>query len=136
MLISEYNGIVSRAATTTDVFNALAESHRRDILDALIAGEKAVGSIVNELSLSQPQVSKGLQVLSEVGLVKCRADGRRRMYRLEPEHLRPLREWLFSTKRRGTPGWIGWTTTSKNYKNEESLSDTSSARSGPPRISE
>ena len=95
MLISEYNGIVSRAATTTDVFNALAESHRRDILDALIAGEKAVGSIVNELSLSQPQVSKGLQVLSEVGLVKCRADGRRRMYRLEPEHLRPLREWLF-----------------------------------------
>jgi DNA-binding transcriptional ArsR family regulator len=86
---------VSRAATTTDVFNALAESNRRDILDALIAGEKAVGSIANELSLSQPQVSKHLQVLSEVGLVKCRVDGRRRMYRLEPEHLRPLREWLF-----------------------------------------
>jgi DNA-binding transcriptional ArsR family regulator len=85
---------VSRASTTSDVFNAIAEAHRRDILDALVAGEKAVGVIVNDLSLSQPQVSKHLRVLSEVGLVRCRAEGRRRLYRLEPEHLRPLREWL------------------------------------------
>jgi DNA-binding transcriptional ArsR family regulator len=85
---------VARSSTTSDVFNAVAEAHRRDILDALIAGERAVGAIVNDLSMSQPQVSKHLRVLSEVGLVSCRAEGRRRLYRLEPEHLRPFHEWL------------------------------------------
>jgi DNA-binding transcriptional ArsR family regulator len=94
MPISEYDGTVARSSTTSDVFNAIAEGHRRDILDALIAGEKAVGAIVNDLSMSQPQVSKHLRVLSEVGLVSCRAEGRRRLYRLEPEHLRPFHEWL------------------------------------------
>ena len=94
MPISEYNSTVARSSTTSDVFNAIAEGHRRDILDALIAGEKAVGAIVNDLSMSQPQVSKHLRVLSEVGLVRCRAEGRRRLYRLEPEHLRPFHEWL------------------------------------------
>ena len=59
-----------------------------------MAGEKPVGAIVNGLSMSQPQVSKHLRVLSEVGLVRCRADGRRRLYRLEPARLRPLHEWL------------------------------------------
>jgi DNA-binding transcriptional ArsR family regulator len=85
---------VARASTTSDVFNAVADVHRREILDALITGEKAVGAIVNDLSMSQPQVSKHLRVLSEVGLVRCRADGRRRLYRLEPAHLRPMHEWL------------------------------------------
>jgi len=85
---------VARSSTTLDVFNAIGEAHRREILDTLIAGEKAVGAIVNDLSLSQPQVSKHLRVLSEVGLVSCRAEGRRRLYRLEPEHLRPLHDWL------------------------------------------
>jgi len=94
MSISEYDGRVARSSTTSDVFNAIAEAHRREILDALITGEKAVGAIVNDLSMSQPQVSKHLRVLSEVGLVRCRAEGRRRLYRLEPEHLRPFREWL------------------------------------------
>jgi DNA-binding transcriptional ArsR family regulator len=59
-----------------------------------MAGEKAVGAIVDDLSMSQPQVSKHLRVLSEVGLVRCRAEGRRRLYRLEPARLRPLHEWL------------------------------------------
>ena len=94
MSISEYIGPVARSSTTSDVFNAIAEARRRDVLDTLIAGEKAVGAIVNDLSMSQPQVSKHLRVLSEVGLVRCRAEGRRRLYRLEPEHLRPLHEWL------------------------------------------
>src|ERR1041384_7074760 len=85
---------MARAAATADVFNAVAEGRRRDILDSLIAGEKAVGAIVDELSLSQPQVSKHLRVLSEVGLVTSRADGRRRLYRLEPARLRPFHEWL------------------------------------------
>src|ERR1035441_8917901 len=94
MPITEYIGGVARSSTTSDVFNAIAEAHRREILDALITGEKAVGTIVNDLSMSQPQVSKHLRVLSEVGLVRCRADGRRRLYRLEPARLRPLHEWL------------------------------------------
>src|SRR5580693_578104 len=94
MSISEYDEPVARSPTTSDVFNALGEAHRREVLDALIAGEKAVGEIVNDLSMSQPQVSKHLRVLSEVGLVRCRAEGRRRLYRLEPTRLRPLQEWL------------------------------------------
>jgi DNA-binding transcriptional ArsR family regulator len=94
MSISEYVGSVARSPTTSDVFNAIAEAHRREILDALIAGERAVGEIVDDVSMSQPQVSKHLRVLSEVGLVRCRAEGRRRLYRLEPAHLRPLHEWL------------------------------------------
>jgi DNA-binding transcriptional ArsR family regulator len=90
----EYVVVMARSATTSDVFNAVADSHRRDILDALITGEKAVGTIVADLSMSQPQVSKHLRVLSEVGLVRCRADGRRRMYRLEPARLLPFQDWL------------------------------------------
>ena len=85
---------MARAATTSDVFNAVADVHRREILDVLMAGEKPVGTIVNDLSMSQSQVSKHLRVLSEVGLVSCRAEGRRRLYRLEPERLRPMHEWL------------------------------------------
>ena len=94
MPITEYVGAVARSSTTSDVFNAVAEVRRREILDALMAGEKAVGAIVDDLSMSQPQVSKHLRVLSEVGLVSCRAEGRRRLYRLEPARLRPLHEWL------------------------------------------
>src|SRR5438067_7458594 len=94
MPISEYDGVVPRSSTTSDVFNAIAEARRRDILDALIAGEKAVGAIVTDLSMSQPQVSKHLRVLSEVGLVRSRAEGRRRLYSVEPARLRPLHEWL------------------------------------------
>jgi DNA-binding transcriptional ArsR family regulator len=85
---------MARTSTTSDVFNAIGDAHRRDILDTLIAGEKAVGVIVTDLSLSQPQVSKHLRVLSQVGLVSCRAEGRRRLYRLEPARLHPFHEWL------------------------------------------
>ena len=94
MPITEYVGAVARSSTTSDVFNAIAEAHRREILDTLITGEKTVGAIVSDLSMSQPQVSKHLRVLSEVGLVRCRAEGRRRLYRMEPARLRPLHEWL------------------------------------------
>jgi DNA-binding transcriptional ArsR family regulator len=96
MPITEYVEPVARSPTTSDVFNAIAEADRREVLDALITGEKAVGTIVNDLSMSQPQVSKHLRVLREVGLVRCRADGRRRLYRLEPARLQPLHEWLAS----------------------------------------
>ena len=90
---------MARSSTTADVFNAVAETHRREILDTLIAGEKAVGTIVDDLSLSQPQVSKHLRVLSEVGLVSSRPEGRRRLYRLEPDRLRPFHEWLAKYER-------------------------------------
>jgi DNA-binding transcriptional ArsR family regulator len=94
MSMMEYVGTVARSSTTSDVFNAIAAPDRREILDALITGEKAVGAIVNDLSMSQPQVSKHLRVLSEAGLVRCRAEGRRRLYRLEPARLQPFHEWL------------------------------------------
>jgi DNA-binding transcriptional ArsR family regulator len=90
---------MARCSATADVFNAVAETHRREILDALIGGEKAVGTIVHDLSLSQPQVSKHLRVLSEVGLVSCRAEGRRRLYRLEPARLQPFHAWLAKYER-------------------------------------
>lgn len=99
MPISAYIRSVARSSTTSDVFNAVAEADRRAILDALLAGEKAVGVIVDDLSMSQPQVSKHLRVLSEVGLVSCRPEGRRRLYRLEPAHLRPFQEWLVKYER-------------------------------------
>jgi DNA-binding transcriptional ArsR family regulator len=93
MPIQEYVW-VARSSATSDVFNAIGEARRREILDTLIAGEKAVGAIVDDVSLSQPQVSKHLRVLSEVGLVRCRAEGRRRLYSLDPACLRPMHEWL------------------------------------------
>jgi DNA-binding transcriptional ArsR family regulator len=85
---------MARSATTSDVFNAIAEARRREILDALITGEKPVGALVEDLAMPQPQVSNHLRVLSEVGLVSCRAEGRRRFYRVEPARLLPLHEWL------------------------------------------
>ncbi len=85
---------MARAPVASDVFNAIAEAHRREILDALVEGERPVGELVDALRLTQPQVSKHLRVLSEVGLVTCRAEGRRRLYRLDHERLRPLHDWM------------------------------------------
>lgn len=99
MSITEYVGTVARSSTTSDVFNAIGDARRRAVLDALMTGEKAVGAIVADLSMSQPQVSKHLRVLSEVGLVRCRAEGRRRLYRLEPARLQPLQEWVAKYER-------------------------------------
>jgi DNA-binding transcriptional ArsR family regulator len=87
---------MARAATTTDAFNAVAEPRRRQILDALAAGERPVNELVDELGLGQPQVSKHLRVLREVGAVTARSDGRRRLYRLNAEALRPIHDWVKS----------------------------------------
>jgi DNA-binding transcriptional ArsR family regulator len=94
MSISPYVCPVARASTTSDVFNAISDVHRREILDALITGERAVGAMVSDLSIPQPQVSRHLRVLREVGLVRCRAEGRLRLYRLAPEHLQPVHAWV------------------------------------------
>jgi DNA-binding transcriptional ArsR family regulator len=88
-----------RSPTTVDIFTAVADAHRREILDVLVGGEMPVGAIVDELSISQPQVSKHLRVLSQVGLVRCRALGRQRLYRLDPTCLQPLQEWAAKYER-------------------------------------
>lgn len=85
---------MARAATTTDAFNAVAEPRRRAILDVLAGGELAVNDLVEALGLAQPQVSKHLKVLREVGLVAVREEGRRRLYRLDAAPLEPIHEWL------------------------------------------
>ena len=81
-----------RAATTSDVFNAVAEARRRDIL-AFLVDERPVNDIVDALELSQPSVSKHLKVLRDVGLVNVRRDGRQIFYRTNAEAIRPLHEW-------------------------------------------
>lgn len=85
---------MARAATTSDVFNAVAEPCRRDILDALAHGERPVNDLVEALRLSQPQVSKHLRVLREVGVVEVRGAGRQRIYRLNAAALRPIAAWM------------------------------------------
>jgi DNA-binding transcriptional ArsR family regulator len=90
---------VPRAATTTDVFNAIAESRRRDILVFLAGSERPVGEIVDALNLGQPSVSKHLKVLRDVGLVEVRRDGRQMLYRTNAEAIRPLHEWTGTFER-------------------------------------
>ena len=85
---------MARAATTTDAFNAVAEPRRRQILDLLAGGERPVNDLVRSLGLAQPQVSKHLRVLREVGAVDVRDDGRRRLYRLNGHALKPIHDWV------------------------------------------
>ena len=86
--------VMARAATTADAFNAVAEPRRRQILDILAGGERPVNDLVALLDLAQPQVSKHLRVLREVGLVEVRGDGRQRMYRLNGRPLQPIYDWV------------------------------------------
>ena len=90
---------VARAATTTDAFNAVAEPRRREILDILTGGERPVNDLVRLVGLPQPQVSKHLKVLREVGAVDVRDDGRRRLYRLNGHALKPIHDWVSSYER-------------------------------------
>jgi DNA-binding transcriptional ArsR family regulator len=85
---------MARAATTTDVFNAVAEPRRRQILDVLAAGERPVNDLVDVLGLAQPQVSKHLRVLREVGAVDVRDAGRQRLYRVNGHALKPIHDWV------------------------------------------
>jgi DNA-binding transcriptional ArsR family regulator len=93
---------MARAATTTDAFNAVAEPRRRAILDALAGGERPVNELVRELRLAQPQVSKHLRVLREVGAVDVRGEGRRRLYRLNGSALKPIHDWVKEYERTWT----------------------------------
>ena len=84
---------MARAATTSDAFNAIAEPRRRDILAMLADEERSVGELVALLDYPQPSVSKHLRVLSEVGLVRPRRDGKRVLYRANADAIKPLHEW-------------------------------------------
>jgi len=90
---------VARAATTTDAFNAVAEPRRRQILDVLSGGERPVNELVALLDLAQPQVSKHLRVLREVGLVDVRDEGRQRLYRVNGHPLKPIHDWVKNYER-------------------------------------
>ena len=90
---------MARTATTADVFNAVAELARRDILDVLSHGEAPVAEIVHRCGFTQPQVSKHLRVLREVDVVRCRVDGRQHIYRINARALRPLHHWIAQYER-------------------------------------
>ncbi len=85
---------VPRTAATADAFNAIAEGSRRDLLDALGDEEATVSDLVARVGMSQPQVSKHLAVLREVGVVRVRVDGRHHWYRVYGPALRPIHEWV------------------------------------------
>src|SRR5579871_460646 len=85
---------MARAATTSDVFNAIAEPKRREILDYLASGARNVNEVVAALDLAQPQVSKHLRVLKEVGVVNVRGSGRHRIYSVNGERLKPVHDWV------------------------------------------
>jgi DNA-binding transcriptional ArsR family regulator len=89
-----YYWAVARTPTTADVFNAIGDEHRRHILDTLGAREMAVGELVDALGITQPQVSKHLKVLRDVGLVQCDRSGRHRHYRVNGAALRPIHDWV------------------------------------------
>ena len=88
-----------RAATTADAFNAIAEPRRRQILDVLAGGERPVNDLVDALGIAQPQVSKHLRVLREVGAVGVRDEGRQRLYRLNAAALKPIHDWVKNYER-------------------------------------
>ncbi len=82
-----------RAATNSDVFSAIAEPRRRDILTLLAFEERSVSELVDRLECAQPSVSKHLRVLNDVGLVRARRDGKRVLYRTNAEAIKPVHEW-------------------------------------------
>ena len=94
---------MARACTTSDPFNAIAEPRRRHILELIAGEERSVTEIADALELGQPSVSKHLQVLRDVGLVRVRREGRHTMYRTNAEGLRTIHEWsgLFARYWRG-----------------------------------
>src|SRR4249920_1315498 len=87
---------MARAATTSDVFNAVAEPRRRQILTLLQSRERSVNDLARSLRVQQPQASKHLRVLKEVGLVKVRGAGQQRLYALNGEGLQPIHDWVMS----------------------------------------
>lgn len=118
---------MARAATTTDVFNAVAEPRRRQILDLLAGGEQPVTNLVTALELAQPQVSKHLKVLRSVGLVDARAAGRQRLYRLNGPALKPIHDWVRGYAHLWSERFEALDTVLAELKQEEERHDQSDA---------
>ncbi len=110
---------VARAATTTDAFNAVAEPRRRQILDLLADGERPVNDLVDALGIPQPQVSKHLRVLREVGAVDVRDHGRQRLYRLNGRALKPIHDWVRTYERTWTERFAAMDDVLENLKQKE-----------------
>src|SRR5215510_5822832 len=110
---------MARAATTADAFNAVAEPRRRQILDALAGGELPVNDVVHRLGLAQPQVSKHLRVLREVGAVDVRERGRERLYRLNGAALKPIHDWLKPLERTWSERFDRFDTVLRDLEQEE-----------------
>jgi DNA-binding transcriptional ArsR family regulator len=110
---------VARAATTTDAFNAVAEPRRREILDLLAGGERPVNDLVELLGMAQPQVSKHLRVLREVGAVDVRDQGRQRLYRLNGRALKPIHDWVKGYERTWTERFEALDDVLENLKKEQ-----------------
>jgi DNA-binding transcriptional ArsR family regulator len=114
---------MARAATTADAFNAVAEPRRRQILDVLAGGERPVNDLVAALGLAQPQVSKHLRVLREVGVVDVRENGRQRLYRVNGRALRPIHEWVKGYERLWSERFEQLDAVLEELKDEEGDSD-------------
>ena len=114
---------MARAATTADPFNAVAEPWRRQIIDALAGGELPVNDLVRSLGLTQPQVSKHLRVLREVGLVAVREDGRQRHYRLNGPALKPIHDWVSGYERSWSEAFDRLDSVLAELKSEEATQD-------------
>src|ERR671910_2051169 len=110
---------MARASTTTDAFNAVAEPRRRDILDLLAGGELPVNHLVVLLDLAQPQVSKHLKVLRQVGLVEVRDEGRQRLYRLNGRPLKPIHDWVSNYRQAWEEGFQAMDHLLEELKREE-----------------
>src|SRR5262245_10065552 len=115
---------MGRAAATSDAFNAIAEPRRREILGLLRGGERPVTGLARDLGMTQPQASKHLRVLREVGLVRVRGAGKQRLYELDARGLRPVRAWVGGFERL----WSGSFDRLDAYVREL----TQARREGPP----
>lgn len=113
---------MARAATTTDAFNAVAEPRRRQILDVLAHGERAVNDLVALIGIPQPHISKHLKVLRDVDLVNVREDGRRRLYRLNGQSLKPIHDWVKDYERMWTEQFEALDEVLEELKGEEEAS--------------
>ena len=110
---------MARASTTADAFNAVAEPRQRQILDVLATGERSVNGLVHALGLAQPQVSKHLRVLRQVGAVRVRDEGRQRLYRLNGDALKPIHDWVSGYERFWSDRFDQMDTALEELKKEE-----------------
>jgi DNA-binding transcriptional ArsR family regulator len=127
---------MARAATTSDVFNAIAEPRRRAIVDLLALGDQRdVTELVLKLGLPQPVVSKHLRVLRKVGVVDVQKAGQRRLYRLNPRELKPVHDWIQHFERFWTDHLAGIKEAAEQTARQLAARDRAASKP-PPRSKE